>query len=182
MTLEQLRDSLPEYAKDMKLNLSNVLQPAELTKQQTWGTALACTIAARNQTLLAAIAAEARTHLSEQAFAAAEAAATVMGMNNIYYRFLHLVKNEKYRTIPARLRMNVIRTHGVEPADFELWCLAVSAINNCEACIGSHEAVVKEKGLSEEAIVAAVRIAAVIHSVATVLEAEAAIPKAAAAV
>jgi alkyl hydroperoxide reductase subunit D len=175
MTLEQLRDSLPEYAKDMKLNMSNVLQQAELTKQQIWGTALASAMAIRNEALLRAVASEAQQHLSPQAFAAAEAAATVMGMNNIYYRFQHLVKNEKYKTIPARLRMNVIRTHGIEPADFELWCLAVSAINNCEACVGSHEAVVKEKGLSEEQVVAAVRISAVLHAVATALEAEAVI-------
>jgi len=93
-------------------------------------------------------------------------------MNNIYYRFLHMVSDEKYKTIPARLRMNVIRTHGVEHADFELWCLAVSAINNCQACVGSHEAVVKEKGLSQEQVVAAVRIAAVIHAVAGVVETE----------
>jgi len=172
MNLEQLRDSLPEYAKDMKLNLGNVLAQQELNEQQLWGTALACAMASGSPALLAAIAAEAKAKLTPAAFTAAQAAATVMGMNNIYYRFLHLVSDEKYKTIPARLRMNVIRTHGVEHADFELWCLAVSAINNCQACVGSHEAVVKEKGLTQEQVVAAVRIAAVIHAVAGVVETE----------
>jgi lipoyl-dependent peroxiredoxin subunit D len=95
-----------------------------------------------------------------------------MGMNNVYYRFLHLTANEKYRTIPARLRMNVLRTHGVEAADFELWCLAVSAVNNCQACVVSHEQVVREKGISEEGVLAAVRVAAVIHALAGVFDAE----------
>jgi alkyl hydroperoxide reductase subunit D len=113
--------------------------------------------------------------LTPAAFQAAGAAAAVMGMNNVYYRFLHLVENEKYRTIPARLRMNVIRTHGSDPVDFELWCTAVSAINNCQACAQSHERVVREKGLPEETILAAVRIAAVIHGLAAVLQANAAL-------
>jgi lipoyl-dependent peroxiredoxin subunit D len=172
MNLEQLRDSLPEYAKDMKLNLGNVLAQQELNEQQLWGTALACAMACGSSTLLGTIAAEAKAKLTPTAFTAAQSAATVMGMNNIYYRFLHLVSDEKYKTIPARLRMNVIRTHGVDHADFELWCLAVSAINNCQACVGSHEAVVKEKGLTQEQVLAAVRIAAVLHAVANVLETE----------
>jgi alkyl hydroperoxide reductase subunit D len=175
MTLEALLDTVPDYAKDLKLNLSNVLRQAELTPQQTWGAALACAIACRNPELLAAIAQEARQHLTPAAFQAAGAAAAVMGRTNVYYRFLHLVENEKYRTIPARLRMNVIRTHGSDPVDFELWCTAVSAINNCQACAQSHERVVREKGLPEETILAAVRIAAVIHGLAAVLQANAAL-------
>ena len=97
-----------------------------------------------------------------------------MGMNNVYYRFLHLTENPKYATIPARLRMNVLRTHGVDQADFELWCTAVSAINNCPACVASHEKAVREKGLTEETVLAAVRIAAVIHAIAAVLDERAA--------
>ena len=94
-----------------------------------------------------------------------------MGMNNVYYRFLHLTTNEKYRALPSHLRMNGTRTHGVDPADFDLWCVAVSAINNCPACVQSHERAAREKGLSEETILAAVRIGAVIHALAPVLDA-----------
>jgi len=175
MTIEALLDSAPDFAKDLKLNLSNVLRQTELTPQQAWGTALACAIACRNKELLAAIAQEARQQLTPAAFQAAGAAAAIMGMNNVYYRFLHLVDHEKYRTIPARLRMNAIRTHGSDPVDFELWCAAVSAINNCQACAQAHERVVREKGLPEETILAAVRIAAVMHGLAAVLEANAAL-------
>ena len=173
MNLEQLRESLPEYAKDLKLNLSSVLRQPELSARQTWGTALACAAACGNDELLDAVAAAAREQLDETAFNAALAAAATMGMNNIYYRFLHLASNEKYKTMRAGLRMNVIRTHGADPVDFELWCLAVSAVNGCGACVDSHERVVREKGLSEDVVLGAVRIASVLHAAARVLEAEA---------
>ena len=68
--------------------------------------------------------------------------------------------------------MNIIRSHGVDQADFELWCAAVSAVNGCGACVDSHEKVVREKGMSEESVLAAIRLAAVIHGLATVLDAE----------
>lgn len=172
MNLETLLAGLPDYAKDLRLNLSSVLRQTELTEQQAWGTAVATAAASRNAELSAAILEEAAAHLSPEALRAAKAAAAIMGMNNVYYRFLHLVSNDKYRTIPARLRMQVIRSHGGDPVDFELWCLAVSAINNCQACVGSHERVLREKGVTEETVLAAVRIAAVIHGLAAALELE----------
>ena len=171
MELEQLLNQVPEYAKDLKLNLGSVTRQPELTEQQTWGAVVACAIAARNPQLLESLTAEARLHLNEQALFAARAAAAVMGMNNIFYRFRHLSSNEKYGTIPARLRMQVIRTHGSDPVDFELWCLAVSAINGCGVCVDSHEKVLREKGVGEETILAAVRIASVIHALAAVMDA-----------
>lgn len=174
MTLESLLDLFPSYARDIKLNLTAVLRQPELTPQQIWGTALATAIASRNATLTQVITAEAKAHLSPQAADAAKAAAAIMGMNNVYYRFLHMPASEKYTTIPARLRMQVIRTHGIDPVDFELWCTAVSAINNCHVCVTSHERVLREKGMDEEKIVAAVRVAAVIHAAAGVLDEQAA--------
>ncbi|MFN3321976.1 MAG: carboxymuconolactone decarboxylase family protein [Bryobacteraceae bacterium] len=174
MTLENVLERIPEYAKDLKLNLSSVLRQAELTPQQTWGTAAACAIAARNPQLTDVLVREAATHLTAEALHAAKAAAAIMGMNNIFYRFKHLVGNPKYETVPARLRMQIIRTHGSDPIDFELWCTAVSSIHGCGACVASHEAVLRQKGMSEETIAAAIRIASVIHAVAVVLEGEAA--------
>jgi len=182
MSIEALLERVPAYAKDLKLNLGGLLRQPELTQQQLWGTAVACAIAARNADVLKAVLADASAQLTPVALEAAKSAAAIMGMNNVYYRFLHLTPNEKYKTIPARLRMNVIRTHGSDPVDFELWCVAVSAINNCQACVASHEREVRQKGLSEETIVAAVRIAAVIHALAGVFDAEAAAPFTAAAV
>ena len=172
MTLNELLEAVPAYARDLKLNLSSLLQQTELTEQQVWGTVVASAIASRNELLIQAALADSATHLSQQALEAAKGAAAVMGMNNVYYRFLHLSSNEKYQTIPARLRMNVLRTHGVDSVDFELWSLAVSAINACGACIDSHEKTLREKGMREESVLAAVRIASVIHGLASVLETE----------
>ncbi len=178
MTFEELRERIPDYAKDLRVNLGNVMQQAELTDQQRWGTALACAMACHNMDVIEAVHAEAVQHLSTDALNAAKTAAAIMGMNNIYYRFQHMVGKDSYKQIPARLRMQGLRTHCADPADFELWCLAVSAINGCEACVGSHEAVVVEKGLTEEQVVAAIRIAATIHAVASVMDAETAAPAA----
>ena len=178
MTIEQLSERIPNYARDLKLNLGSVLRQTELTEQQLWGTAVASAVAARNADVTAAVLGDAQGHLSPQALEAAKSAAAIMGMNNVYYRFQHMMENEKYRTIPARLRMQVIRGHGVDQADFELWCTAVSAINNCHACAASHEKVVREKGIPEEGIVSAVRIASVLHAIAGVMDAEAAHPAA----
>lgn len=172
MTLEQLRDQIPEYAKDLKLNLSSALRQTELTEQQLWGTAVSCAFASHNSRLYAAVLNDAVEHLDETALHAAKSAAALMGMNNIYYRFIHLSSNDNYATMRAGLRMNAIRTHGVSQVDFELWSLAVSAINGCGSCIDSHEKVVREKGLTEAAVQAAVRLASILHAVARVLDAE----------
>jgi alkyl hydroperoxide reductase subunit D len=173
MTLESLLESTPAYAKDLKLNLSSLLRQTELTEQQIWGTAVACAIASRNPRLLETLVAEAQTRLSPQALEAAKTAAALMGMNNIYYRFLHLTSNTKYATMPARLRMNGIRSHGINHNDFELWCTAVSAINGCGACVESHQKALIDRGVGEETILAAVRIASVVHGLAAVLDGEA---------
>jgi alkyl hydroperoxide reductase subunit D len=93
-------------------------------------------------------------------------------MNNVYYRALHLLSNREYAALPARLRMNVIASPGVERADFELWSLAVSAINGCGLCLDSHEAELRKAGLGAQEIQAALRIAAVVNAVGQVLRAE----------
>ena len=166
-------ETVPPYGRDLKLNFLSLKQQSDLNEQQIWGTIVAAAIASRNSEFTQAALAEAAHHLSGPALQAAKgAAAMMMGMNNVYYRFLHLASNPNYKTMPARLRMNLIHPHGVEPVDFELWCAAVSAVNGCSACVDSHEKVIREKGLNEEAILAAIRLAAVIHGLATVLDAE----------
>lgn len=173
MTLDELIDSLPSYAKDLKLNYSSLVrQQTELSTQQLWGTLVASAMVSRNEALTHVVLQEAGGQMSLQALDAAKAAAAVMGMNNIYYRFLHLTANEKYRTIPAKLRMNVMRTHGIEQTDFELWSTAASAINGCGACVDSHEKVLRQHAMTEEQILHAVRIASIMHAIATVLDAE----------
>ena len=174
MSLEALRNSLPDYARDLKLNLGSLSTEPVLTEQQLAGTFVASALASRNATVSQAIVAEFGPKLSAEALTAAKAAAAIMGMNNIYYRFVHLVGGD-YGNMPAKLRMNIIGKPGVEKVDFELWSLAVSAVNGCGMCMESHEKVVRQHGLSAEQVQAAVRIASVVHAVAGVVEAEAAL-------
>src|SRR6201992_3473138 len=182
MSLEDLKNRLPEYAKDLKLNLSSLAAEPSLNEQQRAGTFVATALASRNADVTRAILGEFRPKLSPEALDAARAAASIMAMNNIYYRFTHLSSSPDYRTMPAKLRMNVIGKPGVEKADFELWSLAVSAINGCGMCIDAHEKVLREAGMTAEQIQAAVRIASVVHAVAATLDgmsADAAISQAA---
>lgn len=172
MSIDDLKAALPAYAKDLKLNLSSVLKTPGLTEQQLWGTALASALAARNGTVIRAISAAAHPNLSDEAVSAAKTAAAIMGMNNVYYRFVHLASDKNYATMPARLRMNAIAQPGIEPIDFELFSLAVSAINGCGMCIDSHEQVIVKKGVSREVIQDVVRIASVVHAIAATLDAE----------
>jgi alkyl hydroperoxide reductase subunit D len=172
MSLEALKERLPEYAKDLKLNLSSLAAEPALSEQQRAGTFIACALAARHPATTKALFAEFSPKLAPEALVAAQSAAAIMGMNNIYYRFTHLASAPDYKTMPARLRMNVIGKPGVDKADFELWCLAVSAINGCGACIDSHEKVLRNAGVTAEQVQAAVRIASVVHAIAAALDGE----------
>src|SRR6185503_14147619 len=125
--MQAIRDRIPDYAKDLRLNLDALAKVESLSPRQLWGTALASALAARNDELVRAVAEAARPHLDEPAFTAARTAAALMGMNNVYYRALHLLSNAEYGNLPARLRMQGLANPGVERVDFELWCLAVSA-------------------------------------------------------
>lgn len=175
MNLETLKSALPEYAKDLKLNLGSLSNETSLNDQQKWGTFLACAFAIGEPKTIHAMVGETEPKLSPEAIKAAKAAASIMGMNNVYYRFTHLVHNETYRTMPAKLRMQVIGAPGVDKGDFELWCMAVSAVNGCGMCMESHERVLREAGFTSEQIQACVRIGAVVNAVARTLAAEAAI-------
>jgi lipoyl-dependent peroxiredoxin subunit D len=172
-TLDTLRDALPDYARDLKLNLGSVLSTTGapgLTDRQIWAVALGAAEASRNPAFAAAIGELAAAHLDHAYQTGARAAAAIMGMNNVYYRFLHLVDDPEYARMPARLRMNVIGNPGIDKADFELISLAVSAINGCGTCVASHERQVRQHGLSREAVQSAVRIAATVHAVARALD------------
>jgi len=172
-TLDLIRDSIPDYARDLKLNLGSVLTregAPGLSERQIWAVALASAIAARNNAFTRAIEAGAHEHLDAAHLQAARAAAAIMGMNNIYYRFLHLVEDAEYQSMPARLRMNILANPGIDKLDFELLSLAVSAVNGCGLCITSHECKLRAHGITREMIQSAVRIASIMHAVAGVLE------------
>lgn len=164
--LETLRQGLPEAARDIRLNLQSVLAGGPLTDAQRWGVALTSAVTSRCLPLVQAIEAEARKVVDETVTEDARGAAAVMAMNNIYYRFRHMVAKPEYGQKPARLRMNRIAKPASNKLDFELFCLAASAINGCEACIQSHEKVVVDGGLTDDQVNDAMRIASVIHAAA----------------
>ena len=138
-----------------------------LTPVQAWTVALTCAVTTKQRDVIAAVEADAATVLEPVAINAAKGAATVMGMNNVYYRFNHFMgEAAEYSQMPARLRMQIIGNPGIDKLDFELACLAASAITGCESCVRSHEKVVRERGGTKEMVQDAVRIAAVVNAVA----------------
>jgi lipoyl-dependent peroxiredoxin subunit D len=173
MTLEQLRAQLPDYAKDLRLNLESVLSETGapgLTPVQAGMVAVASAIASRHAPLTEAIVAWARGTLDEAALNGARSAAAIMAMTNVYYRFTHLVAEREYETMRAGLRMNVMAQHGSDKAGFELASLAVSAINGCGKCLDSHEQAIRQHGVSAQGVQSAIRIASTLHAVAVTLE------------
>ncbi len=170
-TIDELRARLPAAARDIAHNLQTVLQPGgALDDEQRWGVAVACALASRHREVRDAVLAEATGKASDDVIDDARAAAVLMAMSNVYYRFRHLSKREVYSQKPARLRMSRVAQVRSKKVTFELMCLAVSAINGCEVCIQSHERAALEGGLTEEHVHDAVRIAAVVQATAVALD------------
>lgn len=168
MSLKQFAESLPDYAKDIRLNLGSILSDQLIGEERKLSLLLACAHGSGYRPLVAAAEAEIERRLSDSQANAARGAAAVMAMNNVYYRFVHLTSNPEYGKLPARLRMNFIGSHGIAKEEFELMSLAVSAMNGCGMCIDSHERVLLEHGAKPDVIQSAVRIAAVMKAIATV--------------
>jgi alkyl hydroperoxide reductase subunit D len=168
MSIKGLSDTLPDYAKDIRLNVGSLLGDQTLGDQRKYGLLLSCAHGSGYRPLVEAAEAEVEGKLSPEAANAARAAAAVMAMNNVYYRFVHLASNKEYSRLPAKLRMNVIGAPGIDKVDFELFSLAVSAMNGCGMCIDSHEKVLRDAGVGADVIQAAARVGAVMKAVATV--------------
>jgi alkyl hydroperoxide reductase subunit D len=170
MSLEQFRDSLGDFARDTKINLGSVLTEdgaPGLSLNQIRGTALACAYATGAAPLWEALEVEFKDALSAEEVAAAKAAASIMAMNNVYYRFLHMLEDDETGKLPAKLRMQVIGKPGIDKTTFEVYCLAVSAIAGCQNCIKSHAHELRKAELGAEAVQSAARIAAVINAAAS---------------
>lgn len=172
MSIDALKETLGDYAKDIRVNLGKVLSEdgaPGLTQGQIYATALACAHATRDANLIAAMTAETTGKLSAEEMLAAKSAATIMAMNNVYYRFVHLAADDEMKKLPANLRMQVIANPGVPKVDFEIYCLAVSAINGCGMCMESHVHEVTKAGVSKQGAQSAIRIAAVLNATAQAL-------------
>ena len=165
MSVENLKEALPEYAKDLKLNLGSVSRSTVLSTEQLWGALLASAAATRNTEVLAEIGAEAADELSAEAYQAALGAASIMGMNNVFYRGRGFLDG-KYDDLRPGLRMNIIGNPGVDNANFELWSFAVSSINGCGHCVTAHEHALREAGVDREVILEALKVAAIVTGVA----------------
>lgn len=175
MSMEQLKNALPDYAKDIKLNLASVLTEegaSGLSQKQIYLIALSCAFALKNALITTALLSEASALLSDADINAAKAAATIMAMNNVYYRFIHLMNDPSFSALPAKLRMNVIGNPGIHKIDFELSCLAVSAINGCGMCMEAHTNTLIKAEISKLGVQSVIRIAAVLNAAATGTEAE----------
>ena len=171
--LDALRAAIPDVAKDIRLNVSAVMKGGALNEAQRWGVAVASAIAARNPRLREAVLADAGRAAPPEVVDDAKAAAAIMAMNNVYYRFRHMVGKPIYSEKPAGLRMNRLVQPATNKVDFELFSLAVSAINGCEMCIRAHEKAVIDGGLTPDHVNDAVRIAATMEAAAVALEMEA---------
>lgn len=165
MSIAILKESIADFAKDIRLNVDSVLSSEGspgLTSEQIHGIALACSYAVSSQRLADALRED--FAFSDEIVNAAKSAATIMAMNNVYYRFLHLAEEKELGKMPARLRMNVIGKPGIPKVDFELMSLAVSAISGCGSCINAHVNEVKKAGVPLEGIQSTVKIASVINA------------------
>ncbi|MGK2901426.1 MAG: alkyl hydroperoxide reductase AhpD [Mycobacterium sp.] len=168
MSIDGIKDALPEYAKDLKLNLGTIVRTTELNEQQLWGALVATAAATKSQRLLREVAEDALEVLSGEAYNAALGAAAIMGMNNVFYRTKGQLDG-RYDDLRAGLRMNIIANPGVVKEDFELWSLAVSAINGCGHCLSAHETVLRDAGVDRTVIFEAVRLASIVSGVAQAL-------------
>ena len=161
-----------EYAKDIKLNLATILKTdpeSNLQENQIYGIALSCAYTTKNTDLVEFLLEKAAGKISEAEINASKTASSIMAMNNIYYRFVHLVSDKEYLKMPAKLRMNIIGNPGIEKIDFELYSLAVSAINGCGLCIDSHVKQLVNSKIDKSTISHTIRISSVINATAQTL-------------
>jgi lipoyl-dependent peroxiredoxin subunit D len=173
MGIDTVKEALPDYARDVGLNLGGLRTISTLSEQQLWGAVVAATAVSPLSEATAELMAEARTRLPEGTIEAAEAAAAIMAMNNVYYRSKDLLAQggvSGYEDLPARLRMQVIaERRGAPQDDFELWCLVASAVNGCAGCLAAHERQLKAAGWTSEQVHDGLRIAAIVHAACATL-------------
>jgi alkyl hydroperoxide reductase subunit D len=169
--LEELKSQIPDYAKDVKINLGSLLSQESqvLAPKQVFGAALTSAYVTKEKSLVQILENEARNILSESEMKAAKSAAVLMAMNNIYYRFLHISVDKEYAQMPAGLRMQGIANHGIDKIDFEIFSLAASIINGCGMCIDAHASQLIKHGLTKSQIQMIAKIAAVVNSTSQLL-------------
>ncbi|MEM6602875.1 MAG: carboxymuconolactone decarboxylase family protein [Pseudomonadota bacterium] len=165
MSISDIKARIGDFAKDTRINFPKIFTPdgaQGLSEKQIFTIALSCAYSLDNKDLVAAIKSDGAEHLDADYIQAAQSAASIMAMNNVYYRFIHLVEDSEFAQMPAGLRMQVIMNSGIDKKDFELLALAVSAINGCGMCMDSHVKTLLKEGVTKTSIQSAIKIASVV--------------------
>jgi len=166
-----LLQKLPEEAGDLVANAQRVLGGESLNTVQTWGSALASAYFIRDADLTAAILADAKAvGLGDDHLSDAKGAASLMGMNTVYFRFRHIMHTDAYTQKAFNLRMTRMQQVATDQTHFELYSIGPAALAGCELCLKAHEAAVKKGGLNEDNVHDAVRIASVLYGIAVALQ------------
>jgi len=169
--LTAIKDLIPDYAKDVRLNVDSVIARSSLPANEATGVALAAAFAAKNTTLVKIFRESGLLDATE--VQAALTAASIMGMTNAWYSYIDMAADEELKGQQAGLRMNAYTTHGgVDQRRFELWALSASIVGKCKFCISAHTDVLKKAGLSTTELKDTGRIASVVNAVAQILAAE----------
>lgn len=165
--VDQLKEGLPEYAKDTKLNIDAVIKRSSLSQEEAEACALAAAFATGNGKLVAFIQSGIENAVERDA---ALTAGSIMAQNNVWYPYVEMADDEQLSGLPAQLRMNGISTHGgTTKARFEAYSLAASIVGKCHFCVKAHYETLKKEGYTVEQLRDIGRIAAVITSLARVL-------------
>lgn len=166
-----VKERIPDYAKDIRLNLDAVLARSSLEPMQAACAALAAAVASKSKPLIDAI--RVGNTLEPAHVQAALSAAALMGMNNVWYPYLEMADDPDLKTVRAELRMNAYASHGgVDQVSFELYALAASIVGKCQFCVRSHYKLLREKGLTTQQLRDVGRIAAVVNAAAQIIAAE----------
>jgi alkyl hydroperoxide reductase subunit D len=163
--IEVVKPALPDYAKDTRLNIDSVLLRSTLDADVAMGCAVAALAATGNGKLLGIMLSDNPVYAEP-----AMTAASIMATNNVWYPFVEMANDEQLKGLPAQLRMNAIASHGgTTKANFEAFSLAASIVGKCEFCVKAHYDGLKTLGYTVEQLRDIGRIAAVMNSVAKVL-------------
>ena len=170
MNITDTISNFPDYAKDIKLNYSKIINEAILENSMLYSVILISSITTKCKVLIDAAYEESKSHISEEMIEDVKGAFAIMSMNAIYYRFTHLATENSYSSMPANLRMQYMGKHKVSKSNFEMLCLAVAILMGCGKCINAHEAVLRENNVENIRIQTVARIASIMNSIANILE------------
>ena len=165
--VDNLKETIPDYAKDTRLNLDAVIKRSSIPANEAEAIAVAAAFATGNTKFWTWL----HSVISERAEAdAALTAASLMAMNNVWYPYVEMADDENLKGLPAQLRMNAITNHGgTTKARFEAYSLAASIVGKCHFCVKAHYETLKKEGYTTEQLRDIGRIAAVITAVSRVL-------------